>query len=164
MTPDDWSDAPADEGLDEDDAALLTELRAVAGRAEPVPDDLAEMARGLLSWRDPDAAVAELVADSRQLAGSVRGDDDLVLHFRTGDTEIVIQLTTAGPGALRLVGQVEPASPGTIRVRRFGEQFEVDADDLGRFVADGLGPGPLSLRWQPAGADRAAVETAWQLV
>jgi hypothetical protein len=147
-----------------EDEELLAALRGVVARVDPVPQDVTEMSRSLLSWRDPDARVAELVADSRELAGAVRGDGDVVLRFQAHDVEMVIQLTPSGAGGHRLIGQIEPARAGVVRIRRFGAQVDVVADDLGRFVADRLDPGPISLRWSPAGEGGHAVETAWQLL
>lgn len=72
---------------------LLVELRRVLHRVDPAPAELTELARSLFSWRDPDALLAELVADSRELAGAVRGDTDVVLRFEAGDVGIVVQLS-----------------------------------------------------------------------
>jgi hypothetical protein len=147
-----------------EDEELLEALRAVLRQVEPLPGDLTAVARSLLSWRDPDARLAELTADSRELAGAVRGDTDVVLHFRADAVEIAVQLSPVSGGTHRLIGQVEPATPGTIRIRRAAEQVEVRADNLGRFVAEQLPPGPISLRWSADGDDGEAVETAWQLL
>jgi hypothetical protein len=147
-----------------EDEELLAELRNLVGRADPVPPDLTAVAMSLLAWRDPDAQLAELVADSRDMAGAVRGDTAVVLDFRAGDVQIVVQLSPDGEGLHRLVGQVEPATAGTVRVRRATGQSDVVVDELGRFVADRLVAGPISLRWNPEGRDRDAVETAWHML
>ncbi len=52
---------------------------------------------------------------------------------------------------------------GAVEIRRPAAVAGSSPDELGRFVADGLAAGPLSLRWTPAG-DGDAVETAWQLL
>lgn len=148
----------------QEDEELLATLRGVLARVEPVPADVREVSRSLLSWRDPDAQVAELVADSRELAGAVRGGTDVVLRFQAGEAEMVIQLTSVSDSGHRLIGQVEPARAGIVRIRRSDSHVDVLADDLGRFVAERLAPGPISLRWTPEADDGEAVETAWQLL
>jgi hypothetical protein len=40
----------------------------------------------------------------------------------------------------------------------------VPVDNLGRFVAERLAPGSISLRWSPDADDRESVETAWQMI
>jgi hypothetical protein len=146
-----------------EDDELLAELRSVVGLVDPAPPDLSAASRSLLSWRDADAQLAELVTDSRALAGSVRGDTDVVLRFLAGPIEIVVQLSPGGDGNYRLVGQIAPAAAGTLYLRRSAGRIAISTDDLGRFVAERVGPGPISLRWTPDG-DGDAVETAWQLV
>ncbi|HKH88647.1 MAG TPA: hypothetical protein VKA05_07475, partial [Acidimicrobiales bacterium] len=54
------------------DEELLGRLREVLQRVEPVPADVTAVAQSLLSWRDPDARLAELVADTRGLTSTVR--------------------------------------------------------------------------------------------
>ncbi|MBV9383587.1 MAG: hypothetical protein JO242_23355, partial [Streptosporangiaceae bacterium] len=60
----------------------------------------------------------------------------------------------------RLIGQLFPAAPARIQVRQQrAEPVWVDADDMGRFSADHLTRGPLSLVCERDGT-RAAV-TEW---
>jgi hypothetical protein len=148
----------------QEDEELLAALRGVLRRVEPIPADVTAVAHSLLAWRDPDALLAELIADSRELAAAVRGDTDVVLRFQACDVEIVIQLSLVRDGKHRLIGQVEPAASGMMQIRRAAGQSEVLVDDLGRFVAEALAPGPISLRWSPEGGDQPAVDTAWQLL
>jgi hypothetical protein len=158
------SGAPGGTEPTREDEELLAALRSVLGRVEPVPGDIADVARSLLSWRDPDAVLAELAADSRELTAAVRGDTDVLLRFQADAVEIVVQFSPSSDGTHRLIGQVEPAVAGTVRIRRITGDFEVPADDLGRFVAERLAPGPISLRWSPDGDVSEPVETAWQLL
>jgi hypothetical protein len=144
------------------DDELLAELSAVLNRSDPVPDAVRALSRSLLSWRDPDAELAELLADSRRQDQLVRGDTDVLLHFRAGAVEITVQLTPAGDGLHRLVGQVEPPGPGTVEIRRAAGRSQVAADAQGRFAADRLPSGPLSLRWLPDGD--GLVDTPWHLL
>ena len=49
---------------------VLRALRDIAGRRDPVPDNVLAAARASIAWRDPDAALARLTADS---AGAAAG-------------------------------------------------------------------------------------------
>jgi hypothetical protein len=144
------------------DDELMAELKAMLERSDPVPDTVVARSRSLLSWRDPDAELAELAADSRHADQLVRGDTDVLLHFRAGAVEITVQLSPAGDGLHRLVGQVDPPAPGTIEIRRPTARSQVTADEEGRFAADRLPSGPLSLRWWPDGD--GLVDTPWHLL
>jgi hypothetical protein len=151
-----------DPGPTPTDDELMAELRAVLSRSEPVPDSVRALSRSLLSWRDPDAELAELAADSRQPEQLLRGDTDVLLHFRAGAVEITVQLSPTGDGRHRLVGQVEPPAPGTVEIRRPAGRTPVAVDERGRFAAGGLPSGPLSLRWRPEGD--GLVDTPWHLL
>jgi hypothetical protein len=147
-----------------DDDELLALLRHAVEAADPAPADLAPFAHSLLGWRDPDAGLAVLVADSRQRAGAVRGDTDVVLRYEGPGVDISMQFSPSEHGLHRLVGQVEPPAPGLVQVRRPAGPSEVTADDYGRFVVDGLRPGPISLRWVPSDSQAPTVTTAWHLL
>jgi hypothetical protein len=155
------SPGPAASSADDE---LLGELRQAVSAADPAPADLASFANSLLAWRDPEAALAVLVADSRQLAGAVRGDTEVILRYEGNGIEISVQFSPAGRGLHRLVGQVEPATAGRVEVRRPAGPSQVTADEYGRFVVDGLRPGPISLRWAPYDSAVPSVTTAWHLL
>ena len=50
----------------DDDEALLAELRHAVAKLDPPPASVDEFTMDLLSWRDPDAELAALIADSRR--------------------------------------------------------------------------------------------------
>jgi hypothetical protein len=158
MTP-----PPSSGGASADDE-LLAQLRQAVSIADPAPADLASSAHSLLSWRDPDAGLALLVADSRKLAAAVRGDSDVILRYEGDGVEISVQFSPLGRGLHRLVGQVEPAAAGLVEVRRPTGPSQVTTDEYGRFVVDGLRPGPISLRWRPYDRRARSVTTAWHLL
>ncbi len=70
--------------------------------------------------------------------------------------------TATGVDGLRLLGQLVPAQPGRVEIRHGGGTTTVDADDLGRFTAAGLPPGPVSLSCRTAAGD-LHVDTDWFL-
>jgi hypothetical protein len=151
-------------GLSEDEG-LLAEIREAVSQLDPLPRQIVDVSSRLLSWRDPDSELAELVADSRQMAGAVRGEGDVILQFHGADVDIVVQISESGDER-RLVGQVEPPVAGTIALRRVAGlgAASVAVDELGRFVADRLPPGPISLRWSAQTGSGKAIDTAWQVI
>ena len=149
----------------EPDEELLGALARAVVRFDPPPSELTAANRGLLSWRDPDAALAELVADSRELAGAVRGPtDELVLRFATAEVALVVQVETMPYGSYHLVGQVEADGLGVITLRHPSAVRSVACDEWGRFQIDNVEPGPVSFRWTPPDPGARPVETAWTLL
>jgi hypothetical protein len=154
--------APEPPGSDDE---LLAALARAVARFDPPPSELTAANRALLTWRDPDAALAELVADSRQLAGAVRGPtDEVVLRFASDEVSLVVQLEEVQGAGRRLIGQVEGDATGSVVLRRPGGERSVPTDEWGRFQLDDVQPGPASFRWTPAGPVGRSVDTAWILI
>jgi hypothetical protein len=158
---------------DDRDGELLAVLARAVQIFDPVPTELTAANKALLTWRDPDAALAELVADSRELAGVARGTvDETILRFAGVDTSIVIQVETSEAGEYLLLGHVEvagstgsaPAGPGTVALRRPASGREVAADEWGRFRLEAVRPGPLSFRWTSARPGSQPLDTVWILL
>jgi len=145
-----------------DDEGLLAAVREVLGH-EPPPDWSVELAKSSYGLRAVDAELAALTSDSGLAAGSGMrsGTAPRLAVFDTGDLSFEIEIEpSTRVGSWRLVGQLIPASPARIQVRQQGaEPVWVDADDLGRFAADHLAGGSLSLMCMREGM-RAAV-TEW---
>jgi hypothetical protein len=143
-----------------EDLVLEEELRALAARFEPVPDRLVQAAVDAYAWRTVDADLAELVFDSladSQEAALVRGGEgERLLSFQASSLTIEIEVTAAG-AARRLIGQLVPPQRADVEIRRQDEVVTIATDELGRFIADSLPAGPVSLRCVPAaGAPGAA--------
>jgi hypothetical protein len=154
---------PTDAGTPEEQA-LLARLRAAAAEVDPVPADSVLAARSAFAWRTLDAELAELTADSVV-------DDDRTALVRSVDTPTLLTFDAPGltvevevvvaSGRRRLLGQLVPPEPGWVEVRHRCGRLEVPADEVGRFTADDLAPGPVSLRCQAATG--RWVETDWFL-
>jgi hypothetical protein len=147
---------------DSDDTSLVDDLRRVVERADPVPERVLEGARGSLTWRTIDAELAELAYDSMLEARGeslVRNaETHRALTFEAPGLSVEVEVGASGAGR-RLVGQLVPPQPAAIEIRHPGGTIPVEADDLGRFSADGVPAGPVSLVCRrPAGG---AVATAW---
>jgi hypothetical protein len=127
------------------DDDLMLELRNALS-PDPVPSTVIEAARASFTWRSVDDELAELLSDSADLAlTGVRGTGDRRLSFEA--PQLVIEFVLVpGPRGSRLEGQLAPAGPARIEVRHGSETTEIDADDHGRFVLDGVRNGPLALR------------------
>jgi hypothetical protein len=127
------------------DDDLMAELRT-ALRPDPVPAAVLEAARASFTWRSVDEELAELLSDSADLVlTGVRGTGDRRLAFEA--PQLVIEFVLVpGPRGSRLEGQLAPPGPARIEVRHGTETTEIEADEQGRFVLDGVRNGPLALR------------------
>jgi hypothetical protein len=129
-----------------------------------VPFGADEVAMGLFTWRTVDAELAVLTADSvlEPYADVRAASEARTLTFAAQEVQVVVQITERADHR-QLLGQLVPGRPAHVLVRQGDEAVRtVEADHLGRFVINDLGPGgPLSLRcsWS-----EGAVTTDWVLV
>jgi hypothetical protein len=150
------------------DARLLARLGEMFEETDPVPEAVLAGARQALRWRDPDARLAELVEAEQMIGAAVRAHgDQQLLTFDAPGLSVVVEVTEVG-ASRRLVGQVVPPVTTHVSVRSGGagesasadcSLFQVPTDKLGRFTAEAIPPGPLSLRCTLE--DGSAVETSW---
>ena len=150
------------------DEEMMDELRSVLRRADPIPPEVTDSAKGALGWRRIDAELAELLADSAletESAALTRsgGGSGRWLTFRAGELAIDVEVE-ADDATRTLLGQLAPpalsaivevhAADGSVSAR-------VEADSLGRFRF-ALGAGGrvrlVVLRYDPPGAP---IETSW---
>lgn len=154
-------------GTDEADERLLGALRTIVGTADPVPTGVVEAAKASLTWRSIDAELAELAYDSLLdeglLAGTRSESAPRSLTFEAADVTVEVEVVDLGAHR-RLLGQLVPPRPADIQVRHSGGLIRVGADEVGRFTAAGVAPGPVSLRCLVAGAEAPPVETPWVVV
>lgn len=158
---------PRDEPVPVDpaDERLWSLLRQTV--AEPAPDDVRQGARAALAWRDPDAQVAVLVADSTspetERAAPVRDAGQArLLTFATDDVSIDIEVDPCGD-VTNLMGQLAPIGSAEIVVDHGGASTTATADDLGRFRVEGVARGPVRLRCTPQ-ATGSPVQTEWTVL
>jgi hypothetical protein len=149
-----------------DDDLLLDELRRVFAAIDPVPEPVQIAARAAIEWRTIDAELATLVSDSivdEPMLAVRGGGEPRLLTFEAPELTIELEAEPAGDETLRLVGQLVPPQPAQIAVRHGDELIATSADERGRFVAGGVGPGPVSLRCLLGGeaGEGRLVETAW---
>lgn len=155
--------------MDAYDDRLTDELRALANRVDPPPDLLGELARAAFGWRSIDAQLAELTYDSavdESLAQAVRGParTTRLLTFDAAGITVEVEVTVQGEQR-RLMGQIVPMQPMVVEIRHSGGVTPAESDELGRFAADGLPWGPVSLRCHVAAGDEArVVHTDWATI
>jgi len=143
------------------DDELLAAVKDLSGSQAPA--GAADAAMELFTWRTVDAELAALMTDSAlEAPAGVRGASEArTLTFAAQDVQVVVEITE-NADSRQLLGQLVPGRPGQVSVRQGGVVRTVEADDLGRFVIDDLGPrGPLSLRCSWNGG---SVITDWVLV
>jgi hypothetical protein len=154
------------------DLELDDELRRIAARFDPVPDALIHAAEAAFAWRGVDAELAELAFDSfadRESLALVRGGGEpRMLTFHAADLTIELEVlpaaaehTPTAGAEHRLMGQLLPPGPARVEVRHPHGVLAVEADELGRFAAEQVSTGPISLRCLQAGAGTAPVVTEW---
>ena len=129
-----------DRGADEE---LLDRLRRLAALVDPVPPHVDAAARAAIGWRDPDAALADLVAVGAPAAAGARGGGRL-FTFATPDLTIEVETTPTRAGT-DVVGQVVPTGQAQVSVRHRDGTSTTAADHLGRFMVSGLPRGPLRI-------------------
>jgi type II secretory pathway component PulM len=150
-------------GDDAENDALLRELRQLASLHDPVPPEAIAAARSAIAWRTMDAELAELIEDSAteyRSAGVRATDTPTMLSFEGEETGVELEVLQVG-STRRLLGQLVPPEHAQVEVRHAGGTITVHADEVGRFSAGDIVPGPISLRC--AVGDRI-VETDWFLV
>ena len=142
-----------------EDDQLLAQLQAGLSQSDSVPSDVTEFAIAAFSWRNIDAELAELDFDSieEDLPAGVRSSTTArMISFQVGKWMLDVEFDeTSG----RLMGHISPEAQYTVELHTAGALFAVESDEVGRFSADGIVRGPLSmvLRF----ADGEVIKTQW---
>jgi len=137
-------------------------LRALFSHLDPVPELVDAAARDAFAWRTIDEELAELTRDSADdeagvlVRGPGGGGGARLLSFESARVEIELEVVATGDRSRRLEGQLLPPGAATVTVERPGESgLYVEADDLGRFVLEGLRAGVVRLHLLLGGAQIA---------
>lgn len=159
----DERDRTAGAGRNDESGDPMSTLSALAARMDPVPPAVLEAARATFTWRTIDAELAELAFDSTfsdlALAG-VRGGElgPRLLTFEAPQLTVELEVSEVGD-ARRFVGQLVPPTAAELEIRHPSGATPVTADERGRFSADRIPAGPVSVRVVRSGHD--PVETDW---
>lgn len=142
-----------------EDEGLLARLRDGLAESDTVPSDVTSFAKAAFSWRTIDAELAELDYDSvdEDLPAGVRSSSTArMISFQAGQWMLDVEFDeTAG----RLLGHISPQDEYTIELHSSGALFTVQSDELGRFEANGVSSGPLSLVLRFS--DGTVIKTQW---
>jgi hypothetical protein len=84
------------------------------------------------------------------------------LSFRTSGLTIELEITGTGDDR-RLAGQLIPRQPAGVDIKHHGGVITVEADALGRFSAEAVPLGQISLRCR-LGLDQSPVITGWIII
>ena len=153
----------AAEPLDETDLALLVEVAAALDLADPVPDDLVARISFSLAL---DEVYAEVAAITRvpDDALAVRSDPAAgmrteTLTFAAERLTAMVTVTRTGADEVRLDGWIAPAAAVRVLLRMQEGTQEVDSDEAGRFVVEGVPEGFAQLTFVPVGDEASTVVT-----
>jgi hypothetical protein len=158
------------------DDELLGVLRRLAAEVDPVPEIVGAAARAAINTRDLDRQLAVLIADSAAAqglepdadpafefeevrAGGSGGESLRLLTFAVGDVQVDLEVNDHGD-RLDLIGQFTGASTQECELEYAdGGRHPLEVDDLGRFLASGVGRGAVRARFRSASG--APMTTAW---
>lgn len=142
------------------DDKLMQDLGVVFGVDAP-PVAAIEAARAVYTWRTIDEELAQLVFDSAldELVGVRATETDRQMTFES--PAVNIEVTIIDEGARRLIGQLDPPSVNSIELRHGDDVWTTSADEIGRFMFDGIPTGPLSIRCVLANG--TVITTEWTL-
>ncbi len=125
-----------------------------------------------------DARPAEMVSDAPSLPATAAAEVPLraeggpergapewrQLSFRTSGLIIELEITRAGEDR-RMVGQLIPRQPAVVDLRHPGGVITVEADALGRFSAEAVPLGQVSLRCRLGPeTDHSPVVAGWMTI
>src|SRR3954451_12649908 len=129
--------------LDPTDAEILGQIARNHRRLDPPPADLDERVRFAIRLENLDVEVSRLQED--QLVGSgARGDERVrTITFDSASLTIMVTIAYAGSLGVRLDGWLAPAGRLRVELRTADapDPRMVMADDVGRFVFEGVGHG-----------------------
>jgi hypothetical protein len=151
--------------FDAADRELLAQVREMLDETDPVPEFLLDTARATYTWRTIDAELAELTGDSLLEGAAVRSTRaPRLLTFTAEAATLVVEVAEHVRGASlgrRLLGQILSPRPAEVEVRHADGTVSVTADEFGRFRAEAVPPGPISLACRFGGALKPQLVTSW---
>jgi hypothetical protein len=147
--------------LDDLDADILGRVARLHARLDPPPADLDERVRFAIALEHIDVEVSRLAAEELVGSGARGVDRTRTVTFDSASLTIMVSVADAGTRGVRLDGWLAPAAPLRVELRiHGGSSRSVLADDVGRFVFDGVAHGLAQLLVHPVpgcGVDLAAI-------
>lgn len=149
-------------GLSRNEKMLIAGLRQGLAASDPVPPDVTDFAKAAFEWRDIDARLAELEFDSigEDLPAGVRSSTTArMISFQAGQWMLDIEYDEASG---RLMGAISPETAYTVDLHTSGAFFTSRSDEAGRFEAEDVASGPLSLVLRMD--DGQVIKTQWVIL
>jgi hypothetical protein len=140
----------ADGPLDDQDLALLNELRVLYERLDPVPAGLVEQVHFAVALESFDIEILRPRSDP-QLALATRGEEQSrTITFDAESLTIMISISSTDSDRVRIDGWLAPPAPRQIELRQATGSLTTTADDQGRFVLDLIPHGTAQIVVRPA--------------
>ena len=141
------------------DEELGEVLRSLLAAADPVPPASLQAAHETIGWRDPDSELALLASESAPQPAHLRGGRSRLLTFHTEGIVVDLEVSEED-GTVQLLGQLDPPQTADVTVESAGGSRATQADNQGRFAADGLRSGWIRvvITSRTAGGTRTATE------
>jgi hypothetical protein len=149
--------------MDQRDQALLAELRGCLDGIDPAPVAAVSAAHGAYSWLTIDAELAALADDSWLAGAGVRSEAvPRSLTFECATGLVALEVSSDGEDQRRILGQTD--RPADLQIRHPGGTVTLPTDEHGRFRAQSIAAGPVSLRCVFRDSPDAPVITSWVVV
>jgi hypothetical protein len=129
--------------LDGIDAEILDEVRSAYDTVDPMPADLVERALFAIASHQLAAEIARLQAE--QPVAARAAERTRTLTFEAHSLTIMVTITEAGAGRLRVDGWLAPPGPLRVELRRAADSDATLADEAGRFAFPAIQPGLVQL-------------------
>lgn len=147
--------------LDDIDAAILAQVRALHAELDPPPPSLTEQVCFALELEDIDADVARLREETLIGSGARGPARTRTLTFEAAGLSLLLSIAELGDQQVRLDGWLAPPVPGPVELRQAAAAAgrravirQATPDAGGRFVFEDLRHGLVQIRIRPGG-DRA---------
>src|SRR5258708_4429306 len=149
--PDADSGPSADGPLDDFDFRLLDDIQEMYQAVDPMPADLPERLRFLLSLRDLEIEMARFV-DEELSAAAVRGaEQSRTITLDSESLTVMIRLDAHSDGPGRIDGGLAPAQRREIEMKTTADPLSVSSDEQGRFAFTRVPRGTAQLIIRSAG-------------
>lgn len=154
----------AAEPLDDLDQHVMDRLAHVQDVVDPMPADLLDRVRFAMDLESLEVEVARY-AVLAEGAGARDADGVRTMTFEAETRSVMLTVTSARDGTVRLDGWVAPASGDDVEVRSGGDVRRTTCDARGRFVVDGVPHGLVQVVVRPAagGGGRSVVTPGFEV-
>jgi len=138
----------ANRPLDEVDRAIMSGLRAMWERVDPMPAGLVDQFVFVLELHDVDAEMCHL-AERHTLVGTRGEEHSALVIFDSDSLTIMVKIDKRDDGRVRLDGWLNPPASHRIELRSLTGSMFTTSDDAGRFALQDVSAGTAQLVVHP---------------